>query len=108
LSDSLKPLANVKTQLGATLKHLSDVPNIMGKLEDLNFDEFAIKIRGLADSLEPLGNIQSKLGSTLNQLSRLSQVAQQLDEILGNVSENWFQKTFGKIFTWFKIESSSS
>ena len=81
MSDSLKPLADVKrTQLGATLKHLSDVPKIMGELEDLNFDEFAIKVRGLADSLEPLGNIQSKLGSTLNQLSRFSQVTQQLDE----------------------------
>src|SRR5690606_1689402 len=80
LSNSLKPLANVRTQLGATLKHLSDVPKIMDELEDLSFDEFATKVQELADSLEPLGNIKSKLGSVLNQLSRFSQVTQQLDE----------------------------
>ena len=90
LAESLKPLSNFNTKLGATLNALTQLPATSEQLETVNFKSFGEKITSLSQSLSPLGTIQSKLGATLNQLTRFGQVTQQLDMVLreSNVSEN--------------------
>jgi hypothetical protein len=74
MANSLEPLNNFSTKLGATLNALAQLPNISEQLESVNFESFIEKISTLTDSLSPLGTIQSRLGAALNQLSRFDRL----------------------------------
>lgn len=81
LSDSLRPLQEIKSSLGATINALTRFQQVANSLSGTDFSKFSGSVKQLTDALMPLADIgKSNLNSALNAIKKVHEVADSLSK----------------------------